>query len=60
MTYILGINGGQIVYSPTSFLDIIPDHYKRKEISLYNPAEAPLLDHYRLKVPVYRHALETI
>jgi hypothetical protein len=54
-----GIYTGQIVYAATSFVDILPDHYKRKEITLYNPREAPILDHYRLKVPRVRQALET-
>lgn len=54
-----GIYTGQIVYAATSFVDILPDHYKRKEITLYNPREAPILDHYRLKVPRFRQALET-
>ncbi|KIM89733.1 hypothetical protein PILCRDRAFT_812533 [Piloderma croceum F 1598] len=51
---------GSIVYAATSFFDILPDHYKRKQIALYNPREAPILDHYRLKVPRVRQALETI
>jgi hypothetical protein len=55
-----GIYTGSIVYAATSFFDILPDHYKRKQIALYNPREAPILDHYRLKVPRVRQALETI
>lgn len=39
-------------------MDIIPDHYKLKPISLYNPREGPLLDQYRLLVPRTRNILE--
>ncbi|KAK2059841.1 nonselective cation channel [Colletotrichum caudatum] len=49
---------GRIVYTPSSFMDIIPDHYKLKPISLYNPREGPLLDQYRLLVPRTRNVLE--
>lgn len=54
-----GIYRGQIVYSATAYLHLLPDKWKRKPITLYNPAEAPLLDHYRLQVPRIRAALET-
>jgi hypothetical protein len=54
-----GIYTGKIIYAATSYFDILPDHYKRKQITLYNPREAPILDHYRLKVPRVRQALET-
>jgi hypothetical protein len=49
---------GTIVYTPTSFVDILPDNYKHKSIRLYNPREAPLLDQYRLVVPRNRYYLE--
>jgi len=49
---------GQVVYTPTTFIDILPDHYKRKPISLYNPRSAPLLNQYRLCVPRTRNILE--
>lgn len=49
---------GRIVYTPTSFLDILPDHYKHKPISLYDPRQAPLLNQYRLIVPRTRNILE--
>ncbi|KAF6840105.1 nonselective cation channel [Colletotrichum plurivorum] len=49
---------GRIIYTPSSFMDIIPDHYKLKPISLYNPREGPLLDQYRLLVPRTRNILE--
>ncbi|OLN94231.1 Calcium channel YVC1-like protein 2 [Colletotrichum chlorophyti] len=51
---------GRIVYTPSSFMDIIPDHYKLKPISLYNPREGPLLDQYRLLVPRTRNILEVL
>ncbi|KAF2704183.1 hypothetical protein K504DRAFT_442209 [Pleomassaria siparia CBS 279.74] len=49
---------GRVVYTPTSFLDIIPDHYKHKPISLYDPRKAPLLNQYRLIVPRTRNIIE--
>lgn len=49
---------GRITYTPTSFLDILPDHYKHKPISLYDPSKAPLLDQYRLTVPRTRTFLD--
>jgi hypothetical protein len=33
-------------------------NYKTKPIGLYNPHKAPLLDHYRLRVPRVRAVLE--
>jgi hypothetical protein len=49
---------GRVIYTPTSFIDILPDRYKRKPISLYNPRQAPLLNQYRLIVPRTRKYLE--
>lgn len=49
---------GRIVYTPTSFIDLIPDHYKHKTVSLYNPSKASLLNQYRLVVPRTRNLLE--
>lgn len=49
---------GRIVYTPTAFLDILPDHYKHKPISLYDPRQAPLLNQYRLIVPRTRNIIE--
>jgi hypothetical protein len=49
---------GRIIYTPSSFLDIIPDRYKKKPISLYDPRKASLLNQYRLIVPRNRHILE--
>lgn len=39
-------------------LQIIPDFYKRRPVSLYNPHKASLLNHYRLTVPRIRATLE--
>jgi hypothetical protein len=55
---VTAIYEGRVVYTPTSFLDIIPDHYKQKPISLYNPRKSPLLNQYRLIVPRTRNYLE--
>ncbi len=49
---------GRIVYTPTTFIDIIPDHYKHKPISLYDPRKAPILNQYRLMVPRTRNMIE--
>lgn len=49
---------GRIIYTPSSFLDIIPDRYKQKPISLYDPRKASLLNQYRLIVPRTRNILE--
>ncbi|MCJ1473583.1 hypothetical protein MMC13_002234 [Lambiella insularis] len=49
---------GRVVYTPSSFMDILPDHYKQKPIALYDPREGPLLNQYRLVVPRTRNILE--
>lgn len=54
------IYDGRIIYTPSTFWDIIPDHYKLKPISLYEPRESPLLNQYRLIVPRNRNILEQI
>lgn len=51
---------GRLVYTPNSFIDIIPDHYKHKPISLYQPKKAPLLNQYRLIVPRTRNWLDIV
>ncbi|KAK6721547.1 hypothetical protein SNK04_000442 [Fusarium graminearum] len=51
---------GRIVYTPSTFWDIIPDHYKLKPISIYDPRDSPLLNQYRLIVPRTRNVLESI
>ncbi|KAF7714151.1 Uncharacterized protein PECH_009013 [Penicillium ucsense] len=49
---------GQVIYTPLSFVDIIPDHYKHRPISLYNPRKASILNHHRLIVPRLRNIIE--
>ncbi|EPS38546.1 hypothetical protein H072_7664 [Dactylellina haptotyla CBS 200.50] len=49
---------GRITYTPTTFIDIIPDHYKYRPIALYDPRKAPLLNQYRLMVPRTRNIIE--
>lgn len=49
---------GKLVYTPTSFIDIIPDQWKKRPISLYDPRRAPLLNQYRLIVPRTRNIIE--
>ena len=49
---------GRVVYTPSSFIDIIPDHYKYKPITLYHPKKAPRLNQYRLMVPRTRNVLD--
>lgn len=49
---------GRVIYTPSSFMDIIPDRYKQKPISLYDPRAASLLNQYRLIVPRTRNILE--
>ena len=51
---------GRIIYTPTSFIDILPDHYKNRGISLYDPRRAPYLNQYRLIVPRTRNILEAV
>ena len=49
---------GKVIYTPNSFIDIIPDRWKRRPISLYDPRRGPLLNQYRLIVPRTRNAIE--
>ncbi|WWC63799.1 uncharacterized protein I303_106404 [Kwoniella dejecticola CBS 10117] len=53
-----GIWTGKIIYSALNAHALIADNYKKKPIQMYNPHKAPLLDHYRLKVPRVRSMLE--
>jgi hypothetical protein len=58
-TVIEGVWSGRVVYQAASNSHaIISDNYKRKPISIYNPHLAPVLDHYRLRVPRIRAMLE--
>jgi hypothetical protein len=49
---------GKCVYQATSTHSFLQDTYKQKAIHFYDPHRAPLLDHYRLKVPAIRSVLE--
>ncbi|KAF8634558.1 hypothetical protein AX17_004148 [Amanita inopinata Kibby_2008] len=49
---------GRCVYQAESSHSILSDTYKRTPIHFYDPHKAPLLDHYRLKVPSIRSVLE--
>lgn len=51
---------GKLVYTPNSFIDILPDYWKKRPISLYDPRRAPMLNQYRLFVPRTRNIVETI
>ncbi|KAK2021432.1 nonselective cation channel [Colletotrichum zoysiae] len=51
---------GRVVYTPLSFVDILPDHYEYHPISLYDPREAPVLNHHRLVVPRSRNFIELV
>ncbi|KAG7142080.1 Calcium channel YVC1 like protein [Verticillium longisporum] len=52
---------GRIVYTPNSFIDILPDRYHRHQpIALYDPRKAPVLNHRRLIVPRNRNAIEFV
>ncbi|KAJ3881622.1 hypothetical protein F5051DRAFT_396490 [Lentinula edodes] len=53
-----GIWSGKCVYQAESSHSILSDTYKRNPIHFYDPHKAPLLDHYRLKVPFIRSVLE--
>ncbi|KAI1345217.1 nonselective cation channel [Xylariaceae sp. FL0016] len=54
------IYNGKVIYTPSTFLELIPDRYKKKPISLYQPHKEPLLNQYRLIVPRTRNTLEII
>ena len=51
---------GSIVYTPTAYFEFLPDTYKYKDIGLYKPHEAPILDQHRLVVPRNRYCLEIL
>nr|GAT43589.1 predicted protein [Mycena chlorophos] len=53
-----GIWAGRYVYQAESSHSILSDTYKRTPVHMYDPHKAPLLDHYRLKVPAIRSVLE--
>ncbi|KAF8630162.1 hypothetical protein AX15_003108 [Amanita polypyramis BW_CC] len=49
---------GRCVYQAESSHSMLADTYKRTPVHFYDPHKAPLLDHYRLKVPSIRSVLE--
>lgn len=51
---------GIVVYTPLSFVDILPDHYKHHPVSLYEPRRAAILNHHRLIVPRIRNGIELL
>ena len=51
---------GKVVYTPNSFIDIIPDRWKKRPISLYDPRRGPILNQYRLIVPRTRNVIELV
>lgn len=51
---------GRVVYTPSSFIDLIPDRYKQKGITLYDPRKASILNQYRMVVPRTRNVLEVL
>ncbi|KAG6334595.1 hypothetical protein ID866_4489 [Astraeus odoratus] len=55
-----GIWLGKCVYQAESSYSILSDRYKRNPVHFYDPHKAPLLDHYRLKVPAIRSVLEYV
>ena len=56
---VTAIYEGRVIYTPSTFWSIIPDHYKQQPISLYDPRNSPLLNQYRLTVPRNRNMLES-
>lgn len=55
---ISGIYEGRVVISYQSAHAIVDDSYKKRPLGLYNPANAPFLDHHRLRVPLIRSRIE--
>ncbi|EEU34009.1 uncharacterized protein NECHADRAFT_72149 [Fusarium vanettenii 77-13-4] len=51
---------GWIVYTPLSFVDLLPNYFEYQPVSLYDPQKAPLLNHRRLIVPRSRYAIEFV
>ena len=41
------IYSGRVVFSVTANRSILADNYKPRAIEIYNPHNAPFLDHYR-------------
>ncbi|PPQ91007.1 hypothetical protein CVT25_013932 [Psilocybe cyanescens] len=52
------IYSGRVVFSVTAQRSILADNYKPRAIEMYNPHNAPFINHYRLRVPKYRTYLD--
>ncbi|KAF8529803.1 hypothetical protein JB92DRAFT_2859750 [Gautieria morchelliformis] len=52
------IYSGRVVFSTASRHSLVADNYKQRQIEFYDCRTAPLLDHYRLRVPRYQAILE--
>lgn len=57
---VTGIYEGRVVLSYQSTHAILDDSYKKRPLGIYDPAKAPFLDHYRLRVPMIRNRIEFI
>ncbi|KAJ8586944.1 hypothetical protein M405DRAFT_822499 [Rhizopogon salebrosus TDB-379] len=44
---------GRIIVSIVSNRSMVADNYKQRATAMYDPRTAPILDHYRLRVPRY-------
>ncbi|KAG1747063.1 uncharacterized protein EDB91DRAFT_1116028 [Suillus paluster] len=51
---------GRIVVSIAGNRSMVADNYKQKAVMLYDPRTAPVLDHYRLRVPRYSAILHFV
>lgn len=51
---------GRITISIAGNRSMVPDNYKQRAIMLYDPRTAPMLDHYRLRVPRYSAILHFV
>ena len=49
---------GRVVFSSTGSRSMLADNYKPRAIEIYDVSKAPLLNHYRLRVPKYGAILE--
>ncbi|KAG1821906.1 uncharacterized protein BJ212DRAFT_1334451 [Suillus subaureus] len=54
------IYNGRIIISIAGNRSMVPDNYKQRAIMLYDPRTAPMLDHYRLRVPRYSTILHFV
>ncbi|KAG1899358.1 uncharacterized protein F5891DRAFT_1189806 [Suillus fuscotomentosus] len=54
------IYNGRIIVSIAGNRSMVPDNYKQRAIMAYDPRTAPMLDHYRLRVPRYSAILHFV